>query len=112
MSSISVSNSVNGYLILTILTAGFTVVAQYLSGRSNKKKSDDMQQSTNKAMLIIFPIIMGLFTLLYNSVFSLYILVGQIFTIATTPIITKIINVIDKKKQQKQQENINRMKRI
>lgn len=112
MSSISDSESVNGYLILTVLTAVATMAAQYLSSKANKKKTDQVQQSTNKLTMIIFPIIMGLFTLLYNAVFSIYILVGQIFTIATTPLITKIINVIDKKKAQKESENSNRMKRI
>lgn len=114
MTSIESSDSANGYLLLTILTAGLTLLSQWFNGRGSKKKqtSGQPQQNTNKGMMIIFPILLGIFTLMYNSVFSLYILVGQLFQIATTPLISKIIDVLDKKKAQKNSENSNRMKRI
>ena len=115
MLSIESSNSVNGFLLLTILTVGATVLTQWLNGRNSKKKQElnaQNQVNPNKGMMIIFPLIMGIFTLMYNSVFSLYILVGQLFSIATTPLITKIIEIIDNKKEQKKLNNSNRMKRI
>ena len=59
------------------------------------------QASTGKAMMIVFPIIMLVFTLSYNSIFALYIVAGQLFTMATTPLISKLIEIADTKKEKK-----------
>jgi membrane protein insertase Oxa1/YidC/SpoIIIJ len=48
-------------------------------------------EQTGKSMQIILPIIMVIFTLSYNSIFAIYIIVGQLFGMATAPLINKLI---------------------
>ena len=52
-------------------------------------------------MLIIMPVIMGIFTLFYNAAFGLYIVTGNLFALVTGPLITLLIEVIDEHKQNK-----------
>lgn len=110
MTRLEISQGVNGYFILAVLAAVATFLSQYLLTKKKEKKKNFYakqqegqpmapQASTGKAMMIVFPIIMMVFTLSYNSIFALYIVVGQLFTMATTPLISKLIEVCDKKKQ-------------
>ena len=112
MSELEKSQGVNGYFILAILAAVSTFLSQYLLTKKKKQKDNfytkqqenqpmTQQASTSKAMMIVFPIIMLVFTLSYNSIFALYIVVGQLFTMATTPLISKLIEIADNRKEKK-----------
>ena len=46
---------------------------------------------------MLFPIIMLVFTLSYNSVFALYLVVSQLFGMATAPLINKLLSKKPKK---------------
>lgn len=113
------SNSgVNGYFILTVLTVGISFImqfgsqkywfrkksirAQYKEQQEILKRKIELGQATKPAssmnmMMIMMPILMGYFTLSYNSIFSLYIVVGQLFGFVTTPLIDYILDIKEEK---------------
>lgn len=101
---------VNGYLITALLAVGTAFLSQYLMQRKNLSRAQaeavNNQPGMNKAMLIIMPVVMGLFTLFYNAVFGMYIIAGQIVSMLTFPIFDKILDKIDAKKQKKAEEKI------
>lgn len=99
------SAGVNGYFLLAVLTGVTAFLYQYLLTKKKKQKQNFYTQNsqqaqapnTGKAMLFILPIIMVVFTLSYNSVFSLYIVASQLVGMATAPLINKIIGMQSKK---------------
>lgn len=93
----------NGYLLTAILAMAITFLAQYLSQRRVVAKNPSAQK-TNKVMLIIMPVIMGIFTLFYNAVFGLYLVASQVVAIFTTPIMDKILDKMYAKKDKEEQE--------
>lgn len=103
----------NGYLTTAVFAVVSSFFAQYLMQRKltskNTNKSDataQTQASTNKIMLIILPIIMGVFTLFYNAVFGLYIVAGQLVSLITFPIIDKLLDKYYAKKDRERDEKI------
>lgn len=101
--SISIS-TVNGYLILPLLVVAVSLLSmwlsQVLSGQTKKKGG----KTQGIVMQIIMPIIMGVFAVLYNAVFSIYMLTGQIISTLLLPlqqlIVKKWDNMAEKKKLQ------------
>lgn len=100
------SQGSNGYFILAILAAVSTFLAQYFLTKSQKKnqKSNYKNQNGQNAqmpgsgggMLIIMPIIMLIFTLNYTSAFAVYIVISQLISMASTPLINKLIKIKSK----------------
>lgn len=83
-------NHVNGYFILAIISIGISYLSLYLSnGRQNKKNAQ--QGQSNKVMMIIFPLIMGIFAIFYNSVFAFYLVVSQAINVGLVPLENLII---------------------
>lgn len=110
-------NGVNGFLITAILAVATSILSQYLMQLSNKRKAKKrvaaaggdmsaMPAQTNKIMMIILPIIMGLITLFYNTVFGLYIIAGQLVSLATFPLIDKLLDIYYDKKDKKREQQI------
>lgn len=106
-------NGANGFLITALLAVATAFFSQYLMQRklANKAstKSDgsvDATQKTNKIMLIILPVVMGLITLFYNAVFGFYIIAGQLVSLVTFPIIDKILDKYYDKKERQREEKI------
>ena len=94
----------NGYFILVILAAGINYLSMAMPGWISKAKAkkqgiDPMLMNNNpksgKIMQLIMPLIMGLFTLLYNAAFGLYIVAGALVGMATTPLITVFVNMLE-----------------
>ncbi len=105
------SGRANGYFILLILCAGLSFLNQYLM--TKKQKKENPQIPTNKAMLVIMPIIMAVFTLFYTTMFSLYLVSSQAVSIGLTPLINLVSDKLDKKNESKQSEVIpGRMQRV
>lgn len=110
MGNLESTQGVNGYFILAVLAGVSTFLSQYLATkRKNKrenyytqqaKESDAVksQQASGKAMMIIFPVIMLIFTLSYNSIFAIYIVTSQLFSTATIPLINKLLSLKKKEK--------------
>ena len=71
---------------------------QFIAMRSNKATNelssvDGSAQRTTKMMMIMMPIIYGLFAFMYSSAFSIYMITNTIYSIITTLIINKAMNV-------------------
>lgn len=105
----------NGYLILAILSGVTTYLSMKITtiiGKIKAKRQNKMYieadggaaGGSGKAMGLIMPLIMAIFTLLYPSAFGIYIVTGSLFGMITTPLMTMIIDKIDYKKQQKEEE--------
>ena len=99
---------VNGYYILVIIAVCFSVLSIFLSNQLMKKKNKDGEKTKTpggKAMYIIMPIIIGIFTLMYTSLFAIYVIMGQIISVCLTPlnnfIVKKWLEKSEKKKKEK-----------
>lgn len=80
----------NGYYILTIIAVLVSFLSMWLSNFLMRNKNQP-QQKQNKLMYFIMPIIFGIFTFMYTSLFAIYIIVGQLVMIALTPLTTWIV---------------------
>lgn len=95
----------NGYYILTIITVVVSFLSMWLSNRLMRSKNQPNTQPNSKIMYFMMPIIFGLFTITYTSLFAIYIIVGQLVTILFTPfttwVVKKWVKVDEKKTKQK-----------
>lgn len=102
----------NGYLILVILAVGTAFLSQFLNayrvGKKTKSRNGDSpkSQASNKIVMIILPIIMGIFTLFYNSIFALYIITSQLISIITTPLIDLILDKVEARAEKKKEAKV------
>lgn len=94
---------VNGYFILALLSVGVSFLSVFIGNLANRKKGQPVQ--SNKIMMFVMPIIMGIFALFYNSVFAIYLVVSQAINTALTPLENLIIDKWEahdiKKKEEK-----------
>lgn len=107
----------NGYFGIAILIIGFAFLQQFVSNKKytfKKKKITNNEVSekkmpTNKVMMIVMPLILGVFGIFYNSVFGLYMLAGSVFAVITTPLCNNILDIVENKNQEKkkQKEKLN-----
>lgn len=96
----------NGYFILIVLSIGVMLLQQFISMRSNKATNelssvDGSAQRTTKIMMIAMPIIYGIFAFFYSSAFSIYMITNTTYSIITTLIINKAMNVWFSKKEER-----------
>jgi len=110
MSSVSDSYAGwNGFYVLTILAALATYIStkmpEWIAKISAKRKKvvyTPVQQ--NKILSYIMPLVMALFTLFYNAAFAIYIVSGALFAMLIQPILTIVVDKIDKKIAKKEEE--------
>lgn len=81
----------NGYYILTILAVVISFLSMWLSNRLMRGKDKTNQPKQSKIMYFIMPIIFGIFTFMYTSLFAIYIIVGQLVMMALSPLVTLIV---------------------
>lgn len=93
---------VNGYYILTIIAVLSSFFSIWLSNKLMKNKNTAQKQSP--VMYIIMPLIMGVFTFMYTSLFAIYIIIGQLMMIALTPLTTLIVKKWTAHELKKKQE--------
>ncbi len=102
----------NGYFVIAILIVGVTFLQQFVSNKKytfKKKKVTDNEfqekkMPNNKAMMIIMPLLLGIFGIFYNAVFGLYMLAGSVFAVITTPLCNNILDIWDKKEEEKKKK--------
>ena len=97
-------NTYNGYFILIVLAIGLMFLQQFISMRIQKDSNDlstvdGSGARTNKWMLIIMPLIYGIFSFFYSAAFSTYMITNTIYGLVTTLIMNKIMNVQFAKKE-------------
>ena len=90
--------AVNGYFVFIVLAIGLMFLQQFISMRSQKDANelgtvDGSGAKTNKWMLIMMPIIYGVFSFLYSAAFSLYMITNTLYGLVTTLIINKAMDV-------------------
>lgn len=95
---------VNGYYILVILAVLTSFLSIFINNKLMKKGSGGAQQPGGKAMYFIMPIILGIFTLMYTSLFAIYIIVGQIVMMIFSPLTNLIVRKWVDKSGKKQEE--------
>ncbi len=93
----------NGYFVLIVLAIGMMFLQQFVTMRSQKATNelssvDGSAASTNKWMMIIMPIIFGLFSFFYSAAFSMYMIVNTTYSLISTLIINKVVSVRFEKK--------------
>ncbi len=97
---------VNGYYILTIIAVVTSVLSMWLSNFLMRKK-DQPKQKQSLAMYFIMPLIIGIFTFMYTSLFAIYLIVGQLMMMLLTPLTTFVVkkwNDLDTKKKKQKTE--------
>lgn len=83
----------NGYYILTIFAVLTSFLSLWLSNKmmQGKNKSAAPAPGQSKMMYFIMPVIIGIFTFMYTSLFAIYLIVGQLVMMALTPLTTWIV---------------------
>ena len=100
----------NGLMILPVLSIALSFLSTFISNKTSKKKNEEEQQldpnaaaaqSSNKVMMFVMPVIMGVFGFVYTATFALYMvcssLLSILFTLAMNPIIDRRIAKIESK---------------
>ena len=104
----------NGYFILIIVSIGTMFLSQFTMARAQKAQNelqtaDGRGQKTQKMMMIIMPIMFGVFSFMYSAAFSIYMIVSSIFGIISSVGTNIIIDKRFKKLEEKElQEKYNR----
>lgn len=98
-------NAYNGYFVLIGLSILLMLLQQWLSMRSNKSVNDlstvdGSGARTNKMMLIMMPIIYGIFSFFYSAAFSIYMITNTLYSLITMIVINKCVDVWFKKMEQ------------
>lgn len=97
------SLGVNGYYILTIVAVLTSVLSMWLSTVLMRDKNQPKQKQ-NILMYFVMPIIIGIFTLMYTSLFAIYVIVGQLVMMLLTPLTTWIVKKWSKHDEDKKNE--------
>lgn len=101
----------NGYYILTILAVLTTGLSSWLTSKKNKGMSPidvaggtQGKSKSGRMMMLIMPVIMGVFTLTASSPFAIYLVISQLLSIATIFAFDPIVNKLIKRKEKKVDE--------
>ena len=103
-------NTYNGYFVLIVLSIGVMLLQQFISMKMNKSVNelgsvDGSGARTMKVMMIVMPIMYGIFAFMYSSAFSIYMITNTTYSIITTLIINKSMNVWFAKKEHSSEIN-------
>ena len=104
-------NAPNGYFILVILTAVMSFVMQAVMAKSQKAQMelqtvDGRGAQTQKVMKWMMPILMAVFAFMYTAAFSLYIIISNALSMASTYGINFIVDRRFKKKEGIKEEKV------
>ncbi len=97
-------NTYNGYFILILLAIGGMLLQQFITMKSQKSVNelstvDGQGAQTNKMMMIMMPVIYGIFSFMYSAAFSIYMITNTLYSLLTTLIINKLVDISFNKKQ-------------
>lgn len=104
----------NGYYILIVVSIGTMFLSQFILSRSQKAQNelqtaDGRGQKTQKVMMIVMPIIFGVFSFFYSASFSIYMITSNIYGILSTLAINFVIDRKFRKIEEKEiQEKYNK----
>ena len=97
-------NQANGYFILILLSIGTILLQQVVMMRSQKEQQkystvDGQGASQQKMTMIIMTAMFAIFSFMYSSAFSIYMIVSNVFSMASTLIINKVVDAVAEKKE-------------
>ena len=100
----------NGYFVLIVLAIGFMFLQQFITMRAQKDANelssvDGSGARTNKMMMIMMPIIFGIFSFFYSAAFSIYMIINTAYSFLVTLVINKLVTVRFENKQEKEALN-------
>ena len=93
----------NGYFILIALSIGTILLQQFIMQRSQKAQSkyssvDGQAASQQKMTMIIMTGMFAIFSFMYSSAFSIYMITSNIFSMISTLLINKLVDLKAAKK--------------
>lgn len=97
----------NGYFILIILSIGFMFLSQFILSRSQKAQNelqtaDGRGKKTQKIMIIVMPVIYGIFAFFYSAAFTIYMITSSVYNVVSTLIINAIIDRRFRKREEQE----------
>ena len=98
----------NGYCGLIVRAIGMMFLSQCVTMRMQKGMNelgtvDGSGKRTNKWLLILMPIIYGIFSFFYSAAFSIYMVVNTTYSFLTTIIVNKALDRKFKKLEERQE---------
>ncbi|MBP5242283.1 MAG: membrane protein insertase YidC [Clostridia bacterium] len=99
----------NGFFILVALTILVNLGSQFITMRSQKAQrelqtADKSQESMQKWMMFLMPVLFTVFAFIYSGAFSLYLITSSLFSLLSTLVINRIIDARFKSKAAKAAE--------
>ena len=99
-------NTPNGYFILIALSIGTILLQQFVMMRSQKEQQkyssvDGQGESQQKMMLVIMTVMFAIFSFMYSSAFSIYMIMSNVLSLLSTLVINKIVDTVQSKKDEK-----------
>lgn len=97
----------NGYYILIVISIGSMFLSQFIVSKSNKAQNelqtaDGRGKKTQRIMMIVMPIIFGIFSFMYSAAFSIYMIISNLFGILSTVLINLVIDSKFKKIEERE----------
>ena len=96
------------------LSIGTILLQQFITMRSQKAQNkyssvDGQQAMTQKTTMIVMTLMFGIFAFMYSSAFSIYMITSSIFSLLSTMLINKLVDIsMNKKEAQAMQEKYTR----
>ena len=96
----------NGYFILIALSIGSILLQQFVSMRSQKEQQkyssvDGQGGSQQKMMLIMMTGMFAIFSFMYSSAFTIYMVTSNLTSLASTLVINKAVDTAARKKEER-----------
>ena len=96
----------NGFFILILLSIGTILLQQFVMMRSQKEQQkystvDGQGASQQKMTMIIMTIMFAVFSFMYSSAFSIYMIMSNVLSLFSTLLINKIVDTVEAKKEEK-----------
>ena len=98
----------NVFFVLIVLAIGMMFLSQFFTMRMQKSMNelgtvDGSGKRTNKWLLIMMPIIYGIFSFFYSAAFSIYMIVNTTYSFVTTLVVNKALDVKFRKLEERQE---------
>jgi len=107
----NVADESNGWYVIIALNILVTFLSQWVMKKTQKdqlelQSADGQAMGTQKMMMWMMPIMMAVFSFIYTAAFSVYIILSTAFSILSSLLINKIVDIKYNKEQDKKTENI------
>ncbi len=98
-------DAANGYFVLIVLSIGTILLQQFVMMRSQKEQQkyssvDGMGGSQQKMTMIIMTGMFAIFSFMYSSAFSIYLITSNLFSLGSTLVINKFVDKSVEKKME------------